>query len=53
MKQIVEIIGEDNGVKRKKISFIYPNEGNIMAKAHSYFSKDEKKEAKQNHKLNN
>ena len=50
MKTIVEIIGEENGLKRKKISFIYPSEGNIMAKAQSYFTKEEKKIAKLNHK---
>ncbi|QQV90435.1 hypothetical protein Harreka1_28 [Olleya phage Harreka_1] len=47
MKEIVEILGEEKGVKRKKISFIYPNEGNIMAKAHAYFTREERLIAKQ------
>lgn len=31
--------------------FVYENEGNIMAKAHKYFSKDDKKLAKARHRL--
>ena len=41
-----------DGTNIVKNFFLYPNEGNIMAKAQSYFTKHEKKVAKLNYKAN-
>jgi len=47
MQTITHILEEKrDGSKLVKNFFLYPNEGNILAKAQSYFSKSEKKEAK-------
>ena len=46
----VENLGKENGVERKKISLTNPRAENVMAKAHLYYTKDEKKEAKSNYK---
>ena len=49
----VEILGSENaygGYKKKKISLTNPKAENVMAKAHSYYSRNEKKQAKLNHK---
>tara|TARA_R110002153_G_scaffold528_1_gene2550 strand:+ start:147 stop:308 length:162 start_codon:yes stop_codon:yes gene_type:complete len=46
----VEKLGTENGIERKKISLTNPKAENVMAKAHSYYTKDEKKEAKSNYK---
>ena len=42
-----------DGTNIVKNFFLYPNEGNIMAKAHAYFSKHERKAAKLTYKLTN
>ena len=49
---IVEVIGLENGVERKRISLMNPKKENVMAIAHSYYSKEQRKEAKANHKAN-
>ena len=41
-----------NGGKIVRNYFINDNQGNPMQKAHSYFSKEERKLAKLNHKAN-
>lgn len=41
-----------DGTNIVKNFFLYPNEGNIMAKAHAYFSKHERKVTKLKHKAN-
>lgn len=41
-----------DGTNIVKNFFLYPSEGNIMAKAHSYFTRHERKIAKLNHKYN-
>jgi hypothetical protein len=46
----VEKLGKENGIERKKISLTNPVPENVMAKAHSYYTKKEKKKAKLNHK---
>ena len=52
MQTITHILEEKrDGTKLVKNFFLYPNEGNVLAKAQSYFSKSEKKEAKLNHNL--
>jgi len=52
MQTITHILEEKrDGSKLVKNFFLYPNEGNILAKAQSYFSKSEKKEAKLNHRI--
>ena len=43
-------LGMENGIERKKISFINPSGINAMKDAQSHFTKDEKKVAKINHK---
>ena len=48
----VEKLGTENGVERKKISLTNPKAENVMAKAQSYYTRDEKKQAKLNHKNN-
>jgi hypothetical protein len=50
--EVITHVLEDkgNGTKIVKNFFLYPNEGNIMAKAHLYFTKDQKKTAKLNYK---
>lgn len=54
METITHILEENrDGSKVVKVFFVYPNLGNIMAKAHSYFSKDERKQAKLNFKNSN
>ena len=53
MEKITHILEEKrDGTKIVKNFFLYPNEGNIMAKAHSYFTKHERKIAKLNYKYN-
>ena len=47
---LIEDLGIENGIKRKKISLVNPAPVNLMAVAHSYYSKSQKKEAKLNHK---
>lgn len=42
-----------DGTNIVKNFFLYPNEGNIMAKAHAYFSNNERKLAKLTYKSNN
>ena len=52
MQTITHILEEKrDGSKLVKNFFLYPNEGNILAKAQSYFTKSEKKEAKLNHRI--
>jgi hypothetical protein len=41
-----------DGTKIVKTFFLYPNDGNLMAKAHSHFTRHERKIAKLNHKHN-
>ena len=48
----VEHLGKENGIERKKISLTNPPARNVMADAHSNFTKEEKKQAKSNHKNN-
>ena len=52
--EVITHVLEDkgNGTKIVKNFFLYPNQGNIMAKAHSYFTKHERKIAKLNYKAN-
>ena len=52
--EIITHVLEDkgNGTMIVKNFFLYPNQGNIMAKAHSYFTKHERKVAKLNYKAN-
>lgn len=53
MEFITQILErKSDGTNIVKNFFLYPNEGNIMAKTHSYFTKQERKIAKLNHKLN-
>ena len=52
MQTTIVKLGMENGIERKKISFVYPNEGNILANAQSHFTKEEKKLARLNHKAN-
>lgn len=51
-RTIVESLGQENGIERKKIILVNPKAENVMAKAHSYYSKEQKKIAKLNHKAN-
>lgn len=52
MQTITHILEEKrDGTKLVKNFFLYPNEGSILKRAQSYFSKSEKKEAKLNHNL--
>ena len=54
MEIITHVLEEKrNGEKLVKNFFLYENEGNILARAQSYFSKHEKKVAKLNYKSNN
>lgn len=46
----ITYLGMENGIERKRISFLNPNGVNTMKEAHKYFTKDQKKEAKLNHK---
>jgi|TARA_B110000977_G_C10731372_1_gene359182 hypothetical protein len=46
----VEYLGKENGLERKKISLTNPKARNVMADAQNYFTKEEKKQAKLNHK---
>jgi len=46
----IEILGTEKGIERKKINLINPKKENVLKKAQSYFSIDEKKIAKLNHK---
>jgi hypothetical protein len=60
--QVVELLGMENGIEKKKISLMNPKTYNViislmnpktynvMAKAHSYYTKKQKKEAKLNYK---
>tara|TARA_R110000787_G_scaffold251045_1_gene356563 strand:+ start:358 stop:519 length:162 start_codon:yes stop_codon:yes gene_type:complete len=50
--EIVEDLGMENGIKRRKISLVNNPPVNVMALAHSYYTKIQKKEAKLNHKNN-
>ena len=53
MEVITHVLEEKGDGKRiVKNFFLYPNQGNIMAKAHSYFTKQERKIAKLNYKAN-
>jgi hypothetical protein len=47
---VVELLGMENGIEKKKISLMNPKTYNVMAKAHSYYTKKQKKEAKLNYK---
>lgn len=51
-REEVLVIGIENGVERKKINLINPKKENALAKAQSYYSKEEKKVAKLNYKNN-
>lgn len=44
------MLENENGIQRKRISFVNPPKENTMAIAHKYFTKNEKKIAKLNHK---
>jgi len=48
----VILLDKENGVERKKINIICEPLGNIMAKTHKYFTKDQRKIAKFKHKAN-
>lgn len=48
---VVENLGLENGVERKRISLVNPPKRNIMADTHKWYTKDEKKTAKEIHKL--
>ena len=53
METIRHILEEKgDGTKIMRTFFLYPNQGNIMEKAHSYFTKHERKVAKLNYKAN-
>lgn len=53
MKTITHVLEQRrDGTSIVKNFFLYPDEGNIMARAHAYFSKHEKKVAKLNYKSN-
>jgi len=47
---VVTNLGIENGFMRKKIHLVNPQKENVMGKTHGYFSKAEKKLAKQNYK---
>ena len=52
MQKITHILEEKrDGIKVVRNFFLYPNEGSILKRAQSYFTKSEKKEAKLNHRL--
>lgn len=54
MEHIMHILEEKrDGTKIVKNFFVHESQGNILANAQSHFTKDEKKEAKLNHKLIN
>lgn len=48
-----EIGGKPDGTKIVRNFFFNDNKTNYLVKAQSYFTKDEKKQAKLNHKNNN
>lgn len=53
MKHITHVLEKKgDGTQIVKNFFLYENEGNVMASAQSHFTKEEKKSAKLNHKLN-
>ena len=54
MKHIMYVLEEKRDkTKIVKNFFLYENQGNILKKAQSYFTRDEKKQAKLNNKLSN
>ena len=53
---LVESLGmekyEGKPYEKKRISLVNPSKENMLAKAQSYYTRDEKKQAKLNYKLN-
>ncbi len=53
MKKVTHEVGlRPDGIPIVRNFFIYTDTTNYMVKAHSYFSKRERKEAKLSHKMN-
>ena len=52
MQTITHVLEENRaGIKIVKNFFLYPNEGSLLKKAQSYFSKSEKKQSRLSDKL--